>query len=180
MWSICVTLQKIFEYSQGTLRIFQRLNERTGMLLSITSIIATWRKGDLRPTPDPSLRLYFSTECKCHFFVYLFIYLFIVFCFSAPTDYGFSRIKVESVVLELCNLFPTVGPFSDMIRLSWFLPLEPLPVINCITEVYDKVHWSPIDKFACNLHLYMVYFLMRMPEHWRALQWNTLLVGILA
>ena len=42
-----------FEYSQGTLWILQQLNEGTGMLLSITSIIATWREEDLRPTPKP-------------------------------------------------------------------------------------------------------------------------------
>ncbi len=41
--------------------ITNKKKERTGMLLSIAIIIATWRKGDLRPNQDPSQRLYSST-----------------------------------------------------------------------------------------------------------------------
>ncbi len=63
MGSICVTVLKIFEYSQGTPWIFQRLNKQTGMLLSITPIIATWTEEVLIPTPYMRQRIPASTQC---------------------------------------------------------------------------------------------------------------------
>ena len=51
-----------YVYSQETTWIFQRLNKWTGMLLSITPIIATWTE-DPRPTPCTRQRLPASTQC---------------------------------------------------------------------------------------------------------------------
>ncbi len=63
LWGLIQPYMKIFEYSQGTPCIFQRLNKRTGMLLSITPIIATQTEEVLRPTPYTRQRIPISTQC---------------------------------------------------------------------------------------------------------------------
>ena len=56
-------------------------------------------------------------------------------------DYGFSPIKVE--------------PGNKLHGKQTYL------LGQCITEVYDKSALTPMNKFVCKLHGYMVYFYMK-------------------
>ncbi len=81
-------------------------------------------------------------QCKARpfNFVRVFYFLFFIFYFSALTDIGFSALKSRLIQIEPCT---AVGP-----------PL-----------VLAMVHWPPMNKFACKLHGYIVYFIWWEANH---------------
>ncbi len=67
--------------------------------------------------------------------LFIFYYLFfIIFCFSASTDKGFSPLKVKVYGFFSCT-YTSAGPQRFIAR----------------------VHWPPMNRFACKPHGYIVY-----------------------
>ena len=91
--------------------------------------------------PIPIKKIYLG-QCKARpfNFVRVFYFLFFIFYFSALTDIGFSALKSRLIQIEPCT---AVGP-----------PL-----------VLAMVHWPPMNKFACKLHGYIVYFIWWEANH---------------
>ena len=101
-------------------------------------------------------------QCKAQPFNFVRVWLFFVFfCFlyfSAPTDYDFSPLKVEPVVLESQHLHNTLRMLRNTHGILRNLFVGPVHLCHWFTEV----HWPPMNKFSCKLHGYIVYLSLNL------------------